>query len=391
MRQELTEILEELLTTLEVSKNSNPYLDPMLIPNWTKTDIGVKYYNLFKEYFKLEDDDYIYQNQGGGACLTDTEQLVDFSIVLGNKNGSEKSLIQITEYLNSKEIIAYELMLLQSVNIECEFEFINGVKLLLPKSIPNKFIAESLKKRHNYGYVPDPHIMCALIVEGRQSKFTGKREGSHGFDNEKIPVEPLDDALLCLSLVRPTEFGIQAYAIGLICDEELPFWRPHQRWRMLPYKRPTPYSPEITKNELESSNELLKKFIQLPKGLRKKLTISMEKLNEFGSGLSIVERAINLRICLESIFLNDGNKEQLRFTLSLRGSLFLGTTFEERELIFKTFKKTYDLTSTAVHSGILKDENNSHLILASEYAKDAIIKMINIGKTINWTEIELGK
>lgn len=117
----------------------------------------------------------------------------------------------------------------------------------------------------------------------------------------------------------------------------------------------------------------------------------MEKLNEFSSGLSIVERAINLRTCLESIFLNDGNKEQLRFTLSLRGSLFLGTTYEKRQLIFNILKTIYDLTSTAAHSGMLKEENNDHLILASEYGKDAIIKMINIGKTINWTEIELGK
>lgn len=117
------------------------------------------------------------------------------------------------------------------------------------------------------------YLPYCLSISSRQSKFTGKREVTHRFDNERITVDPLYDALLCLSLVRPTEFGIQTYAIGLICDEELPFWKPHQSWKMLPYKRPIPFSPEITKDELESSNELLKKIIKLPKELKTKLTI----------------------------------------------------------------------------------------------------------------------
>jgi len=391
MIENLIDKLENLIKTLDLENYSNPYLEILLIPNWTKEEIGKDYYASFKNHFQLEENDYIFQNQGGETHLTSVVQLADFSIALGIKNGAEKGIKKISQYLESDTITAYELMLLPAVHLQTEFKFSNGVKLIFPNSIPHKFIADKLKNEYAYGYAPSLRINSALILKGTQSKFLGKRDDNHNFEKDKIDLNPLYDALYCLSLCRPIESGIQPYAISLISNEELPFWRSNDRWRFLPYKKPPSFHSEISNQEFENADKLLKLIRKLPTSLKNKLTISLDKLNDFGSGLEMVDRAINLRICLESIFLNDGNKEQLRFTLALRGSLYLGESYERRKEIFQTLKKAYDITSTAVHEGIFKVENEPILNQAAEIAKEAIIKIIENGKILNWNEIELGK
>ena len=97
-------------------------------------------------------------------------------------------------------------------------------------------------------------------------------------------------------------------------------------------------------------------------------------LNGYYSCSSMVDRAIDLRVCLESIFLTDGNKEQLRYSLALRAAQFLSIDASEKVHINKFLKTAYHVASTAVHNGKMPSTNVKSLKEAAKYAKDACPK-----------------
>jgi hypothetical protein len=139
---------------------------------------------------------------------------------------------------------------------------------------------------------------------------------------------------------------------------------------------------------MNNANELIKKLKKLEPDLKQKILSIIERLNGYSSCASMVEKSVDLRICLESIFLDDGNKEQLRYTLSLRAALFLGENLEERKDIMSKMKKAYDVTSTAVHTGKMPSRNVELLPEIAGLARKSILKLIEAGG-INWQELEL--
>ncbi len=390
--EELAEILNDLLEENDIEKHPYLAMHPLTLPNYSKTASGQKYEQKFKDFFKLTDDDIIYQNHGGVANLTDMDQFIGYSVVLAGNKGPREALSLVKEYLDADKVEGHQMLLLQTVDIDREYQFGNEVKLITTKSIPNKAISQALRDRNPFSLIPEPTIESVLILKGSLSKFIGKKGDRHGFDKETIPLEPIFDVLFCLSLVRNPDYGIQPYYSRIFFDEEKPFWWPLHHWRTHPYVKPNPFGVPITKSECDEAEKLLKSYEGLPKNWKKKMRVAMDKLNNYGTGLPNVERAINLRICLEAIFLNDGNKEQLRYRLALRGALFLEASFEERKRIFKILRGAYDLSSKAVHSGDL-DEHTIYSVLeeGAKLAQQAIRKVIAGGAGIDWTAIELGQ
>jgi Apea-like HEPN len=56
-------------------------------------------------------------------------------------------------------------------------------------------------------------------------------------------------------------------------------------------------------------------------------------------------------VALESLLLDNQNKEQLRYRFAVRGAHLLGTSLEENKKLSKQLKSFYDLRSAIVHSG----------------------------------------
>lgn len=389
MRIEIHNILKNFLEENPFENHPNLFLNSRDAPRWNGTELGIKFFESFKDEFKLAESNIIYQNFGGTAMVTSTKQLADMTIALANKIGVNQSIVKIENYLKSKEISVYFTLLLQSINIDEEYEFSNGVKIIHSKSIPNKFIADEIMTFSSNPFVPNSKIPSALILEYEQEKVIGDENTSPDFKWSQEIEEKVDDVLLILSLARNIEYGIQPFASCTLADEDLPFWRPLSNWHLRDYKKPSGGNPKLTNWAFTKADEILVNFNKLSKSFKTSLRIPLSKLNNYGSGVSIEERAIELRICLESIFLDDGNKEQLRYRLSLRSALFLGDTFAERHNIFKTIREAYDISSKAVHTGKLSGDGYVALDKSAELAQKALIRIIENGNKVDWTEIEL--
>lgn len=101
------------------------------------------------------------------------------------------------------------------------------------------------------------------------------------------------------------------------------------------------------------------------------------------------DRFIDLRIALESLYLN--NQAELSFRLALHGAWHLGADPAGRKAIYKTLRKAYGITSRAVHSGHVKFETKNQKLLADAQAlcRRGILRMLRDGEP-DWDDLIFG-
>ncbi len=384
MNTSLKDLLDEVLQSNK-PQTLHPLEKAMYGPSWVKSQSGKK----FLEALYLQDKYLVFENYlqllGNSSSVTTIENLADWIVKRARNVGSKQTIAEVDSYLISSEVEVYVLMLLASIHIDSEYSFSNGTKLIQASSIPNKFLASEIVQNSFNSVLPSPKVESVLIAPYKQPVFHKK---DTDFETEtprlKIPFQDLEDTRLCLALVI---LGIHSIGYGTVAPDNMPFIHSVSGWNVPFYKQPRS-SPSVIEIEMKIADRILKKFNGISDIRKEKLKISINKLNGYSSGASPVEKAIDLRTCLESLFLSDGNKEQLRHTLSVRAALFLGETLDERKEILKLIKKVYDVTSTAVHTGKLPKKNVNLLPKAASLARKAIIKLIEEGE-VDWQEIEL--
>ncbi|MCY4445421.1 MAG: hypothetical protein OXC02_03040 [Rhodobacteraceae bacterium] len=109
------------------------------------------------------------------------------------------------------------------------------------------------------------------------------------------------------------------------------------------------------------------------------------------SKYSITDSLIELRTALESLYLNDMNRE-LRFRLAIKGAWHIGQCFERRKFNFETLSNTYKLSSKAEHgSNIPIDDRNKKLLKkAQNICREGILKRLREEKEISSNDLVLG-
>ena len=115
------------------------------------------------------------------------------------------------------------------------------------------------------------------------------------------------------------------------------------------------------------------------------------------SGEHLVDRFIDLRVALESLYVQHiGDKKyrgELGLRLSLCGAWHLGADFEQRKIIQKNLQKAYNTASEAVHGGNLdRDKSQAILESAQDLFRRGILKMLREGcpSREQWNDLILG-
>lgn len=380
--------LSDLIKTYP-EDNRHPYQKAINGPLWKDDEIGKILFELISNNKEYAIFDNHLQALGNGASNTTIQDLVDWTINRARRVGADTTIEELDAYVSSTEVKVDLIELIVGVYLDCEFEFSNGVRFTSPNNISDSSLASAICNESFGIRTPLPQVTAVSIIQFEQpinhrinTDIESKRV------TVELPNESLRAARLCLSLARPVDYGVHSIASGVVAPDNLPFVSGSQSWSIIPFKHP-PLAPSVLKIELERANKILIKFELLQPNFQNKLLIPLEKLNSFGSAESLVDRAIYLRICLESIFLTDGNKDQLRYRLALRAALFLGSTLDERRNIFKLIKDAYDITSSAVHNGkFSKNDKIEILDEAAKLAQTALIKLIEKGN-VDWEDLEL--
>jgi hypothetical protein len=196
-----------------------------------------------------------------------------------------------------------------------------------------------------------------------------------------------DDLLNCASLFGPDRSTIIA------SWWEGPKWIPSMGQS---YSWLSPNYRSVPKNWPDEAYyrfpELFSRFQKMSNGNRSRLHVPLSRLNSSMQTYDQVDAAIDCRIAIESLFL-ENDRGEYSFKISLRASRFLSTNFEERKEIFKQFNELYGLGSRAVHYGILKHEKgqllpSELLVIGHARIAEALRKIIIEGYP-DWKAIEL--
>ncbi len=387
MTNELVEHLDKILSSDNLLSLS-PIEKAIHGPSWSKSEEGEALIEYLKTVNDYSDFNEHLQLLGNGGTSINLLNLADWLVERTSVTGSEQAVKDITDYVNSDHYEAYAVMLLANTHIDNEFEFYNGVKLIHAYSLNNKWLAQSVQMNSYEQALPLPKTDCILVSPFQHMKFHWSNTDIETKQPKiEVPFSSLEEVKACLVLARPLRYGIQSIATSVVVTDNIPIIQSISGWSLHSFKMP-PLAPPILNIEMDRANEVLKKLNELEDKCMTKVLSQVERLNGYSSGASMVDRAIDLRICLESIFLDDGNKEQLRYTLSLRAALFLSKDLDERKDIVSKVKKVYDVTSTAVHTGKMPKKNIELLDDVAELARRAILKIIELGD-MNWQHVEL--
>ena len=108
-------------------------------------------------------------------------------------------------------------------------------------------------------------------------------------------------------------------------------------------------------------------------------------------GASPEDRAVDLRIALESLYLNSDAGE-LGFRLAITGARHLGTSLEKRREIRRTLGDFYGLASRIIHGTELNQVRNSDtesVKRASRVCRDGILRIVEEKHQPNWSDLVL--
>ena len=125
------------------------------------------------------------------------------------------------------------------------------------------------------------------------------------------------------------------------------------------------------------------------------LRIPLDRLDRANGFRDLADTAIDLGIAFEALLLHDLNNSErgeLSFRLSLRGAWLLGRDEIERRDVKRVLRDIYDLRSRAVHSGMVeRTGKNWHTISRGrDLCRQLILRTIDAKANVDWNRLVLG-
>lgn len=177
-------------------------------------------------------------------------------------------------------------------------------------------------------------------------------------------------------------------------DDSVPFREGMGKSYSLPI--PDVFSPKdikLTNNHQKIISNLITDYFNLTDKYRKLLKLPIERLNVSRRRKNNMDRAIDLGIAYESLFLTDNPRDEMSFTLRKRVSTHLSKANYESD-VFETIRSLYQCRSDSVHTGEVhekyniknfgKIETDKLLSLSDKMITDSIKKIIKEKTNISW-------
>jgi len=317
--------------------------------------------------------------------LIDRETLVIWLLFKAYRDGTQSVLTDLRRLARASRIPVRHIVALDGLSLK------HGVHIdRTSMLVPWEQLSDTEHKRRieedrlNTFFTRPSAALVHDAVVGRSEVFSGPERGGLF-----LPQWDPSDLIRCIGLFGGGPAPVARWA-------ELPTWVPPggiSFQTTLAWSTSPPVEwPDVAYRRLAP---LYRRFTTLPEHERQHLRIALDRLNKASRPAPIEDRAIDLGIALEALFLSDGESDraELSFRLAVRAARFLGSSREAREDIFSKAQEIYRLRSRAVHRGALpsttRGTRTDEVIAAGcVLVAEAARKFIDFG-TPNWQRIVL--
>jgi hypothetical protein len=154
----------------------------------------------------------------------------------------------------------------------------------------------------------------------------------------------------------------------------------------------------ITGEVCDAAKSLTEKFFALTPSTQSLLRLAIYRLMVSQHRSNLAEAVTDLGIAIESTFLEETDREEITFRLSLRAARFLDDDLDARRLTRRMFVALYALRSRAVHRGTIPAQIDG---VPEEYSKPSVLLAYGFARTVqairtiieswqpNWTDLVL--
>lgn len=292
--------------------------------------------------------DGLMQVVANGARRVDFKDLAAWMLRRASKVGSVQTVADLERYVKSTEIPHLAVLALSGIKVTTPCDFEGGMSLVPWDDLPesrgkgriNEMFSSSLSWKSPSAALVREHQLPKLHIPAEEIDSHFKA----------IDQSDMIDAVLCIGVIGPTAPEV------LASWTQPPIWAPIlagsigvAHYEGIGRKDPWPDS------SCGEAVEIFQAFRGLGHKQQTVLRLAMQRLNLAMRRTSLVDRAIDLGIALETLFLGDiGNERgELAFRLCIRAARYMGNDEEDRERIYLLVRDLYDLRSRAVHTGVV--------------------------------------
>ncbi len=315
-----------------------------------------------------------------GKCINSIEEFFNILLNRTKKVGSTQALQEVDEYLEMKEFSLQCGLLFYGIHIDFDYNFSNGVSLVRLGSLKDSRLANFLAKEDMLtgGIFSSVLIVDYLTSKEITSSIDSKPKNDWSkIDSKTALIKILEDTRLILALCKPHNEGIPVVGTVEIVPDKLHFITNGVSFGFYPEPRNS-INPSIIEIEARQAETLILKFNSFEEKVKDKLRIAMKRLNDSKIDSNWANKCINLRICLENLFLTEVETSEIKKKLSERVPNY--TNLSKRRV-----KNIYSFLSSAVHTGLTpKHPNITEEEIRMELRK-VIIQFINEGGYPVWS------
>lgn len=324
---------------------------------------------LFDTYLKENPDLEIFNlgimNFGNSKTRVEIDYLWIWLLIRSANKGIEDTVEKLNKYLAIDEVPGYDVLVIEGLQINKALELSNGISLIPIADLLPSMYKQSLLQ---VSTVTPPGLIFMQPRMDNKAAFICHSSGgrkmnseAEGFEDLPILYNPktreLEEACFCLTL------------IDKCCPTPLLYWWDAEEW--VPCSPPLGAGAGISvydvinrssfsldsQEDRERAQEIHKLFTAIPASVKQRLKVPFERLNQAKRRARLVDKAIDLGIALESLFLQENTSDQFALTFRLRAAWLLGNTNEEdRKENYNLFRLLYECRSKAVHKGKLDNK-----------------------------------
>lgn len=343
-----------------------------------------------RTYPELAIFDRTWQCHGYGGVQCEYRFLANWMLTKGRIIGATEVVSNLSRYVVSESIPYHEVMVLAGVNLESEIRLSGGVELAPFDRLRHTDLKEILTRRFvnvapNYlpsAYLQRPVSYPREHVDWDATPVCSKVRWDTSFSS-------LEDVRLCMTAVGPSA---PLWLSSWIQPDD---WVPDFGGGGM--NAPELFDmggcpPEIA-SQWEELPELHRQWLELSESERKHLRVALRRINSALRQREVVDRAIDLGVAIDALFLSEREPErgELGFTLRVRAGWYLGSDQAHRREVSKAFSDLWSLRNMAVHTGRLAPGGHTLDLLrsGSTLTAKAIRKIIREGEP-DWKTIIFG-